>query len=133
MKSPLTRYYCMSKECDYEETNHKLLEGTNCPKCKGPVMSQRVKKDKSATGTININNIFALSNWTLSEGRFFTSLQVAVDASNEFESTNDVAIIEMELQGNEFVEVKRYESNGELIETDEEGAIKNESTDSHNS
>lgn len=124
MKSPLTRFYCMSKECDFEETTHKLLEGIYCPKCKGLVMSQRVKKDKPATTTIKINNIFALSNWSLSEGRFFTKLQDAVDTSNEYEATDDVAIIEMELQGNEFIEVRRYESNGELIEEAEEGLNK---------
>jgi len=72
---------------------------------------------------ININNIFALSNWSLSEGRFFATLQDAVDKSKEYNTTDDVAILEMELQGNEFIEVKRYKSNGELIETDQEGAI----------
>jgi len=36
----------MSKECDFEVTNHKLLEGIDCPKCKGFVMAQIVKKDK---------------------------------------------------------------------------------------
>lgn len=83
--------------------------------------------------TININNIFALSNWTLSEGRFFTTLQDAVEASNEFESTDDVAILEMELQGNEFIEVRRYESNGELMKEEEEGVNNNESAISYNS
>ncbi|OXS67507.1 hypothetical protein B1B04_22205 [Lysinibacillus sp. KCTC 33748] len=83
--------------------------------------------------TININDVFALSNWTLSEGRFFTTLQSAVEASNEFESTDDVAILEMELQGNEFIEVRRYESNGELMKEEEEGVNNNESIISHNS
>lgn len=48
MKAPLTRFYCMAKECDFEETTHKLKEGIKCPKCKGPVMSQEVKKDSKA-------------------------------------------------------------------------------------
>jgi len=38
----------MSKECDFEETTHKLKEGIPCPKCKGPVMSQEVKKERKA-------------------------------------------------------------------------------------
>jgi len=130
MKAPLTRFYCMSKECDFEETTHKLKEGIPCPKCKGPVLSQRVKIDKpersskamaNINATININNIFALSNWTSTEGRFFTTLKGAIDAGKECDSTDDVAIVEMVLQGNEFVEVKRYESNGELMQEVEEG------------
>lgn len=71
--------------------------------------------------TININNVFALSNWTLSEGRFFTTLQDAIDAGKKYDSKDDVAIIEMELQGNEFIPVRQYETNGELIQVVEEG------------
>lgn len=73
----------------------------------------------SVNVTININNVFALSDWTLSEGRFFTTLKDAVDANKESESTNDIGIVEMELQGNEFVPVRWYEGDGTLIEDDE--------------
>lgn len=43
MKMPLTKYYCMSKECGWEETSHKLLDGVKCPKCSGPVNSERIR------------------------------------------------------------------------------------------
>lgn len=54
MKAPLTRFYCLSKECGFEETTHKLKEGIPCPKCKGPVLSQEVKKE-SKTLSIQVD------------------------------------------------------------------------------
>lgn len=79
--------------------------------------------------TININNIFALSDRTLSEGRFFTTLQDAVKTSGESESANDVDIVEMELQGNEFVPIRWYEADGTLIEDDDELPTRLEGSD----
>ncbi|MCS1392989.1 hypothetical protein NXZ77_15535 [Lysinibacillus boronitolerans] len=56
MKAPLTRFYCMSKECGFEETTHKLKEGIPCPKCKGPVLSQRVEKGEINNERTNSHN-----------------------------------------------------------------------------
>lgn len=67
-----------------------------------------------------INNLFALSDRTLSEGRFFTSLQNAIEAGKDIERTNEADIVEMELQGHEYVPVRWYEVDGTLIEDDEE-------------
>lgn len=83
----------------------------------------------SVNATININNVFALSDWTLSEGRFFITLQDAINAGKESDSTNDVGIIEMELQGNEFVPFRWYESDGKLIEDDDELPTRLEGSD----
>lgn len=66
------------------------------------------------------NNIFALSNRTIGEGRFFTSLDAAVMECIQSEQSHDIDIVEMELQGNEFVPINWYESNGTLIEDDDE-------------
>lgn len=52
MKFPLTRYYCISKECNFEEINHKIKEGIKCPKCEGPVISHRVEKLNPKEGKI---------------------------------------------------------------------------------
>lgn len=48
MKFPLSRQYCISKECDFEETSHKNIDGGFewCPKCKAPMNYEFVKKDK---------------------------------------------------------------------------------------
>lgn len=35
------QYYCMSKECDWEEKTHKLLDGIKCPKCNEPVLENK--------------------------------------------------------------------------------------------
>lgn len=45
MKMPLTKHYCISKECGWEETTHKILDGINCPKCSGPVNTERIKDE----------------------------------------------------------------------------------------
>ncbi len=39
MKNKRMTYYCMSKECDWEETSHKWRDGLKCPKCNSPVNS----------------------------------------------------------------------------------------------
>lgn len=72
--------------------------------------------------SVNINNIFALSNWTSGEGYFFTTLEGAKGKGEVINGGRNVAgvgIIEMELQENEFVPVRRYEVDGTLIEVDE--------------
>lgn len=47
MKFPLTRHYCMSKECNFEETSHKNIDGFGwCPKCGAPMNYEFVKKHK---------------------------------------------------------------------------------------
>ncbi|MDD0822665.1 hypothetical protein [Bacillus cereus] len=44
MKFPLTTYYCLSKSCGWSETSHKLRDGIDCPKCKGPTGCIDAKK-----------------------------------------------------------------------------------------
>jgi predicted Zn-ribbon and HTH transcriptional regulator len=46
MKHQLTKHYCMDKTCGYEETSHKVLDGRQCPRCNGPIMSEKVKRKK---------------------------------------------------------------------------------------
>lgn len=65
--------------------------------------------------TININNVFALSNWTEDVGRFFVSLQDAVSAGETMDHADDAGIVEMDLQGNEFIPVRWYKIDGTFI------------------
>lgn len=40
MKQKLMTHYCLNKDCDYLEQSHKIRDGWNCPKCKGPIKSE---------------------------------------------------------------------------------------------
>lgn len=62
-----------------------------------------------------INKVFALSNWTLHEGRFFDTLLSALQAITK-EDEHDIGVVEMELQGNEFVPTTWYDREGFIIE-----------------
>ncbi|MFB4471815.1 hypothetical protein ACDI16_02455 [Oceanobacillus caeni] len=44
MKIPLIRYFCIDKECDWEEVSHRLRDSLKCPKCGLPTSDERVKK-----------------------------------------------------------------------------------------
>ncbi|MGE6894464.1 hypothetical protein [Priestia flexa] len=46
MKIPLTKHYCIMKDCDYEEENHKAMDGLKCPKCQSPIMSENKKEER---------------------------------------------------------------------------------------
>ncbi|MED1305718.1 hypothetical protein BK704_11125 [[Bacillus thuringiensis] serovar konkukian] len=46
MKMPLTKHWCLDNNCGFKETSHKVRDGWKCPKCKGPMMSRIVAKDK---------------------------------------------------------------------------------------
>lgn len=76
-----------------------------------------------ASVTINVNNVFALSNWTSDVGRFFVSLQDAVKEGESMEPGDDAGIVEMELQVNEFAPVRWYGIDGTLIKDDEMTSI----------
>ncbi len=45
MKMPLTKHWCLNKDCDFEVTDHKMRDGLKCPKCKGLTSLEYVKKD----------------------------------------------------------------------------------------
>lgn len=45
LKAPLTKHYCIGKECGWEETNHKYMDGCNCLKCGLPIISEIVNKN----------------------------------------------------------------------------------------
>jgi len=47
MKMPLTTYYCISKDCGWQVTDHKLRDGQRCLKCGLPTNSYLVKDKKS--------------------------------------------------------------------------------------
>ncbi|WP_180230299.1 hypothetical protein [Bacillus cereus] len=44
MKMPLTKHWCLDKRCGFEEISHKVRDGWECPKCKGPMNLQVVTK-----------------------------------------------------------------------------------------
>ena len=44
MKRKLMTHYCMDRTCGYEETNHKMRDAFNCPKCNGPTTSANPKR-----------------------------------------------------------------------------------------
>lgn len=44
MKAPLTKHYCINKQCGWEETNYKYMDGFKCKKCKGPIISRFIKR-----------------------------------------------------------------------------------------
>jgi hypothetical protein len=46
MKQPLTKHWCIEKECDWKEESHRIHDGIQCPKCDGLVMSEKVKAGK---------------------------------------------------------------------------------------
>ncbi|MEB9696888.1 hypothetical protein [Bacillus thuringiensis] len=45
MKMPLTKHWCLNKNCGFKETSHKIRDGWNCPKCNGPMINQSVVKE----------------------------------------------------------------------------------------
>lgn len=67
---------------------------------------------------VNINDVFALSNRTIGEGRFFTSLEAAVTEGKR-NTSDEIDIIKMKLQDDEFVPVRWYDKDGNLIQDDE--------------
>lgn len=44
MEMTLTKHYCMSEGCGWKETSHRLLDGLNCPRCSGPLMSEKAEE-----------------------------------------------------------------------------------------
>ncbi|QQX27621.2 hypothetical protein P9C78_gp56 [Bacillus phage z1a] len=48
LKMPLTKYWCLDRNCGFEETSHKIRDGWKCPHCNGPIMSQQVNKKKES-------------------------------------------------------------------------------------
>lgn len=72
-----------------------------------------------ASVKVNINNVFALSNRTIGEARFFTTLESAIE-SNNYDSSNEIDIVELNLQDNEFVPVEWYDIEGNVIEVEDE-------------
>lgn len=69
--------------------------------------------------TININNIFTITDRTLGEKRLFPTLQDAINAGKELNTNEVFGIVEMQLKDNEYCPVQWYERNGKLIEDDE--------------
>ncbi|MEC2872252.1 hypothetical protein ACIQHV_18055 [Bacillus bombysepticus] len=48
MKMPLTKHWCLDRNCGFEETSHKIRDGWKCPHCNGPIMSQQLRNKKKA-------------------------------------------------------------------------------------
>ncbi|HDR5270909.1 TPA: hypothetical protein QCS34_004632 [Bacillus thuringiensis] len=46
MKMPLTKHWCLNKDCRFEESSHKIRDGWKCPKCNGAMMSKPVVQEK---------------------------------------------------------------------------------------
>lgn len=69
--------------------------------------------------TININNIFTLTDRTLGENRLFPTLKDAVNAGKELKTEKVFGIVEMQLKGNEYYPVQWYERDGNLIEDED--------------
>jgi len=69
--------------------------------------------------TININNIFTITDRTLGEKRLFPTLQDALNARKELNTKKVFGIVEMQLKGNEYYPVRWYKHDGNLIEDEE--------------
>ncbi|MCU5667445.1 hypothetical protein NST86_22935 [Bacillus sp. FSL L8-0199] len=48
MKAPLTKYWCLDRNCGFEEISHKIRDGWKCPHCNGPMTFQQVNKKKES-------------------------------------------------------------------------------------
>ncbi|BFH26549.1 hypothetical protein PMJ1TS6_03120 [Paenibacillus melissococcoides] len=48
MKQKLMTHYCFNKDCDYLEQSHKIRDGWNCPKCKGPIKSEDAPRGRKS-------------------------------------------------------------------------------------
>lgn len=46
MKGKRMSHFCMNKECNWNETSHKIRDGIRCPECDGLVMSITVKVEE---------------------------------------------------------------------------------------
>ena len=48
LKMPLTKHWCLDRNCGFEETSHKVRDGWKCPDCNGPMAFQQVNKKKES-------------------------------------------------------------------------------------
>ncbi len=44
MKWKRTIHCCISKDCGWEETSHKIRDALECPKCNGPTINYYPKE-----------------------------------------------------------------------------------------
>jgi len=43
---PLTTYWCIEKDCDWQITDHKWRDALKCPECDGLITSKDGKRPK---------------------------------------------------------------------------------------
>lgn len=60
--------------------------------------------------------VFAVSDYTTYVGHFFDTLESAKEHAVHCNEDNDVQIVEMELEGHEFVPKVWYTSQGKVLE-----------------